>query len=130
VTTTPAPDPLGTRNSDHKFDLFSRLATAQVLTAVKGCKAGDVLTLAFDNGFACPNVFYTEKEECLVFLKKSADGPYHTMNLYCGRFLVKDGQVHYFYLINPASPSPECTPLATVMTWLKQPSTASNRLPK
>jgi len=98
VATTPAPDLFDKKSSpsDLKIDSFSQLATAQVLTPVKECKEGDVLTLAFNNGFTCPNITYREKEECLVFLKKSPDGPYHTMNLYCGRFTVKDGQVQHF----------------------------------
>ena len=126
VATTPAPDPLAPKPaaSDLKLDSFSQLATAQVLTPVKGCKEGDVLTLAFNNGFCCPNITYTEKEECLVFLKKSSDGPYHTMNLYCGRFTVKDGQVQYFYLMHVPSEAPEFMPLKTVLTWLKQPPAA------
>jgi hypothetical protein len=122
VATTPAPDPFATKPvGDLKTDSFSQLATAQVLTSLKGCKEGDVLTLAFNNGFGCPNITYTEKEECLVFLKKSPDGPYHTLNLYCGRFTVKDGQVQHFYLMRTPGQTPESVPLNTVLEWLKQP---------
>ena len=122
TATTPAPDLFGAKPaSDLKTDTFSQLATAQVLTAVKGCKRGDVLSLAFNNGFACPSIRYTEKEECLVFLKKSPEGPYHTMNLYAGRFTVKDGQVQHFYLMHTPGQTPERTPLPAVLTWLQRP---------
>jgi hypothetical protein len=124
VATTPAPDLFDNKSSpsDLKTDSFSQLATAQVLTAAKGCKEGDVLTLAFNNGYGCPNIHYTEKEECLVFLKKSPDGPYHTLNLYCGRFTVEKGQVQGFYLMHAPGQAPESVPLNTVLTWLKQPA--------
>lgn len=123
VATTPAPDSLTPKPEGLalKTDSFSQQATAEVLTAVKGCKAGDVLTLAFNNGFGCPNIHYTEKEECLVFLTKGPEGHYHTMNLYCGRFTVKDGQVQFFYLLQAGKPAAESTPLDSVLTWLKQP---------
>lgn len=122
IATTKAADPFRPKADapELKLDSFSQLATAEVLTAVKGCKNGDVLTLAFNNGYGCPNIIYTEKEECLVFLKKSADGPYHTMNLYCGRFSVKDGQVQWFYLMRSEGKTPESVPLNSVLAWLKQ----------
>ena len=123
VTTTPASSsfPTTTDVSEHKTDSFSRVAIARVLTAVKGCKEGDTIKPAFDNGFGCPNVNYTEKEECLVFLKKSPEGPYHTMNLYCGRFTMEEGQVLYFYLMQPAGQPAKSVPLATALAWLREP---------
>lgn len=122
VATTKDADPFRSKPDAPalKFDSFSQLATAEVLTAGKGCQIGDVLTLAFNNGYGCPNIIYTEKEECLVFLTKSADGPYHTMNLYCGRFTVKDGQVQWFYLMRTEGKTPESVPLSSVLAWLKQ----------
>ncbi len=122
VATTKDADPFRSKPDapEPKLDSFSQLATAEVLTAVKGCKNGDVLTLAFNNGYGCPNIIYREKEECLVFLQKSADGPYHTMNLYCGRFSVEDGQVQRFYLMRSEGKTPASIPLSYVLAWLKQ----------
>ncbi|MBC8041089.1 MAG: hypothetical protein H7Y06_11135 [Opitutaceae bacterium] len=104
-----------------KLDSFSRVATARVITPVKGCKEGDTLRLAFDNGYGCPNVSYTPNEECLVFLQKGPDDVYTTMNLYCGRFTVNAGQVSHFYLMHPRGQAPQTLPLTTVLAWLREP---------
>ncbi|HSI10312.1 MAG: hypothetical protein ACAH89_03050 [Rariglobus sp.] len=109
-----------------KLDSFSSVATARVLSPVKGCKEGDSLRLAFDNGFGCPNVSYTPNEECLVFLQKGPDGVYTTMNLYCGRFTVKAGQVSDFYLMHPMGQAPQTLPLSTVLAWLREPAPAKS----
>ncbi len=119
ITATSAPPArLGT-STDQEFGRFRRVATAKVLTAVKGCNAGDTLSLNFDNGYACPNVIYQKEEECLVFLTKTDSGAYNTMNLYCGRFSVKAGQVAYFNLMYPHGQAPELTPLDTALDWLR-----------
>lgn len=121
VTTTPPSDGFltGKDPAKLKIDSFSRIATARVVSAVKGCKEGDTLALAFDNGFGCPNIHYTEKEECLVFLKKRADGVYLTMNLYCGRFTIEADKVLHFSLMHPFGQAPEAVPLAAVLAWLR-----------
>ena len=121
ITATAPVESAPETKSDPSTDRFERVATARVITAVKGCKAGDSLSLLFDNGFGCPNVIYAEKEECLVFLKKDTAGVYRTMNLYCGRFSVNDGQVADFYLMGPVEKTPASTPLKTVIDWLLTP---------
>lgn len=121
VATTP---PSSVENSpaatDHKTDSFSQRATARVIHAVKGCKEGDLLTLAFNNGFGCPNILYTEKEECLVFLKRHTDKTLHTMNLYCGRFNVTEGRVEHFYLMQPPGAPAQPVSLKAALAWLQK----------
>ncbi|MEO6054190.1 MAG: hypothetical protein ABIP97_09275, partial [Chthoniobacterales bacterium] len=65
----------------------------------------EVLTLDYDNGFVCPNIFYKEGEDCLVFLKKRAGGgSYETLGLYNGKFSIQGSDILNFYLFekNPA----------------------------
>ena len=42
---------------------YKKIATATVLTPLKGCKAGDTLKLNHTNGFGCPNVIYRTEGE-------------------------------------------------------------------
>lgn len=125
ATTRAVPAPSATDLSEPKGDSFRRTATARVISAVKGCKEGDTLQLAFDNGLSCPNVVYAEKEDCLVFLKKERDDRYVTLNLYCGRFSVEDGKVSDFYLMHPSDHAPKSLPVADVLAWLREPPARS-----
>ncbi len=79
---------------------YKKIATATVLTPLKGCKAGDTLKLNHTNGFGCPNVIYRTEGEYIVFLRKSSsEGHFDTMNLYAGQFPIEDGMVLGFYLL-------------------------------
>jgi hypothetical protein len=75
---------------------YKSVARLRILEAVKGTRAGQELELAFDNGFACPNVLYKEGEECLVFAGKRSDGRYETVNAYNGKYLIKEARVPYW----------------------------------
>src|SRR5947207_14399761 len=69
TATTPPPEPMieyedsgavTFRRAPALIGKYSRIATAKVIAAVKGCENGQILKLDFDNGLTCPNVFYED----------------------------------------------------------------------
>ena len=63
-------------------------AEVKVIQSIKGLKAGEVYTLEFHNGRACPNVWYEKGDECLAFNNKRANGHYETFNTYYGKYMM------------------------------------------
>lgn len=64
---------------------YRSLAKVKVTGAIKGSSVGQVVDLEYDNGLACPNVRYSEKDDCLIFAVKMDNGRYHTFNAYFGK---------------------------------------------
>jgi hypothetical protein len=63
------------------------VARARVIRAYKG-EPGREIEIEFDNGYVCPNVYYTPGEECVAFLAREPGGRYSTFNTYYGKYPV------------------------------------------
>ena len=73
---------------------YGKIAVASVVEALKGAEVGSLIELGNDFvNIACPNVFYAEGEDVLLFAKKMPDGRYETTYAAAGKILIKDGRV-------------------------------------
>lgn len=72
---------------------YREIATAKVIETIKGRIDGTTFELDFDNGLACPNVWYSRGERCLIFATKLPTGNFATYNTYYGKFLVTNDTV-------------------------------------
>ncbi len=64
---------------------YASVANVRLLEVLKGPAQPREIQLAFDNGYACPNVHYKAGEEVLVFLTRERNGRYATFNTYFGK---------------------------------------------
>ena len=64
------------------------LAKAKVIEGIKGGTEGQLINLEFDNGNVCPNVWYSQGDDCVIFAVEMENGHYHTYNTYFGKLLV------------------------------------------
>ncbi len=73
---------------------FLQIAVGSVVQTVKGPqRPAEAIQIDFDNGFACPNVFYEPGQTYLVFLERGSDGRLSTVNFGSGRYKVDHGMV-------------------------------------
>lgn len=100
ILDSPESAPATGQPSPTKTNAYQRLARAEILDSAKGMKAGSIILIEHDNGFACPNIIYSKGDDCIVFARKLKNGHYETMNTYAGCFRIEKGVVADFYLFS------------------------------
>ena len=87
-----------TRTPFFRTGRYRSIASAEVVTLLKGSVSGRSLKFDFDNGLGCPNVLYRSGEECIVFLGRQRNGRLETVNSYYGKLFVDGDTVKRWHL--------------------------------
>lgn len=84
-----APNPAAAWSGSRQARPLRQTARLRLREVLKGpVFAGQSVRIGFDNGAACPNVWYRPGEECLIFLERRRDGTLATLNYTNGKKLL------------------------------------------